>query len=322
MTTRDGPPLTLGNNGLMITSASSLGGGGSSSMPLRSNSLTVPYQIGSSSFSTTKSKNGNGSNVPSDSISVSSKSSTGSRFLERMRNTSSGVMRGTGRVVNNILPSTTNTSSSSNNNHKNVPLSSSTAEIIMGSGSGGTTRILSSHSQHHHEDDNLLLHADENYSITTNKQHLRTNRLLALTWGKKNAVTLSLDKFVCVKKGKCTDRTLRNSSPSSRLLSIITNVRENESLDIEAPTMLDRDKFASAFAKFLGVPLLEEEEGNNNCISRSGGGGGGIGSDAVVVDGGGVVDGSSSTSRAGGRTSVASAGEFDGNKQKCCILDS
>jgi hypothetical protein len=39
----------------------------------------------------------------------------------------------------------------------------------------------------------------------------------------------------------------------------MTNVRGNESLDIEAPTMLDRDKFASAFARFLGVPLVEEK---------------------------------------------------------------
>lgn len=82
----------------------------------------------------------------------------------------------------------------------------------------------------------------------------------ALTWGKKNSVVLALDKFTCVRKGKTTERTMRNSSPGSRLLSIMTNVRGNESLDIEAPTMLDRDKFASAFARFLGVPLVEEKD--------------------------------------------------------------
>ena len=86
---------------------------------------------------------------------------------------------------------------------------------------------------------------------------------------KKNAVAVSLDRFVAVRKGKTTDRTARNGSPSGRLLSLVTSVRENESLDIEAPTELDRDKFASAFARFLGVPLIEEEEGRGD--AREGG---------------------------------------------------
>ena len=96
---------------------------------------------------------------------------------------------------------------------------------------------------------------------------------------------LSLDKFTCVRKGKTTERTLRNSSSSSRLLSIMTNVRGNESLDIEAPTMLDRDKFASAFSRFLGVPLLEEED----VVAESVGGGSGVGggrSRSTVAGGG------------------------------------
>jgi len=105
---------------------------------------------------------------------------------------------------------------------------------------------------------NLLLHnGSAGMMIDMLADGGRSHR--ALTWGKKNAVVLSLDKFTCVRKGKTTDRTLRNSSPGSRLLSIMTNVRGNESLDIEAPTMLDRDKFASAFARFLGVPLVEEK---------------------------------------------------------------
>eukprot|EP00571_Detonula_confervacea_P006222 CAMPEP_0172317832 /NCGR_PEP_ID=MMETSP1058-20130122/32959_1 /TAXON_ID=83371 /ORGANISM="Detonula confervacea, Strain CCMP 353" /LENGTH=636 /DNA_ID=CAMNT_0013032483 /DNA_START=354 /DNA_END=2261 /DNA_ORIENTATION=- len=153
----------------------------------------------------------------SDCISISSKSSTGSRFLERMRSTSSAARHGI-RSINSI-------GKLHNSN------------IQEGS-------------------DNLLL----------NDKQDKSHR--ALTWGKKNAVTLSLDRFTCVRKGKSTERTMRNSSPSSRLLSIIVKSSggtgsggKSESLDIEAPTMLDRDKFASAFARFLGVPLLEEEVG-------------------------------------------------------------
>jgi hypothetical protein len=34
------------------------------------------------------------------------------------------------------------------------------------------------------------------------------------------------------------------------------------SLDIEAPTKVDRDKFAKAFARFLGIPLYSDENGS------------------------------------------------------------
>ena len=112
----------------------------------------------------------------------------------------------------------------------------------------------------------------------------------ALTWGKKNAVLLSLDKFTAVYKGKTTERTIRNSSPSSRLLSIMT--RGNESLDIEAPTMLDRDKFAVAFARFLNVPCLEEED--------------------VLAQGVGGVQGGR------GRRSGVGSGEFANVGDVCC----
>ena len=74
----------------------------------------------------------------------------------------------------------------------------------------------------------------------------------ALVWGKKKDHTLAIDQFVSVRIGKTTDRTRRNPQPPSRLLSLIT---KDGSLDIEAPTRLDRDKFACAFARFLRVPL-------------------------------------------------------------------
>ena len=74
----------------------------------------------------------------------------------------------------------------------------------------------------------------------------------ALVWGKKKEHTLAIDQFVAVRIGKTTDRTRRNPQPPTRLLSLIT---KDGSLDIEAPTRLDRDKFARAFARFLRVPL-------------------------------------------------------------------
>ena len=72
-----------------------------------------------------------------------------------------------------------------------------------------------------------------------------------LVWGKKKYI--ELDKFRAVAKGKTTDRARRCAAPGSRILSLIAV--DGSSLDIEAPTRLDRDKFARAFSKFLNVPI-------------------------------------------------------------------
>ena len=110
-----------------------------------------------------------------------------------------------------------------------------------------------------------------------NNNHSTTNSTTqVLTWGKKKDVKIPLEKFVSVRKGKTTDRTKRNSFPASRILSLITEdpyVYSN--LDIEAPTRLDRDKFARAFSRFLGIPLLEQQgttrtSDNDIAIIRSG----------------------------------------------------
>jgi kinesin family member C2/C3 len=78
-----------------------------------------------------------------------------------------------------------------------------------------------------------------------------------LIWGKRKDIMVPLSKFVAVQMGKTTPRTMRNASPANRLLSLVTS--ENSLvLDIEAPTCVDRDKFARAFAKFLHVPLRAE----------------------------------------------------------------
>jgi hypothetical protein len=95
-------------------------------------------------------------------------------------------------------------------------------------------------------------------------------KIKVLTWGKKKDVKIPLDRFVAVRKGKTTDRTKRNICPASRILSLITadeahygsgqNYNMTTTLDIEAPTKLDRDKFARAFARFLNIPLLENDQ--------------------------------------------------------------
>jgi len=93
-------------------------------------------------------------------------------------------------------------------------------------------------------------------------------RMRALAWGNKKKVRIPLDRFVAVRKGKTTDRTKRNANTSSRLLSLITDDPANPSLDIEAPTKLDRDKFAKAFARFLDVPLSAEEGSSSGRAGR------------------------------------------------------
>lgn len=81
----------------------------------------------------------------------------------------------------------------------------------------------------------------------------------ALSWGKKKDVQIALRLFTAVRKGKTTDRARRNQAPANRILSLITVDPYHPSLDIEAPTVLDRDKFARAFARFLNVPMQEED---------------------------------------------------------------
>jgi hypothetical protein len=80
-----------------------------------------------------------------------------------------------------------------------------------------------------------------------------------LAWGRKKGSRVPLDHFQCVRKGKTTERTRKNGQPASRLLSLIPDSPNYPTLDIEAPTKMDRDKFARAFAKFLGVPLEPDD---------------------------------------------------------------
>ena len=150
-------------------------------------------------------------------------------------------------------------------------------------GAGGTPS--SNNAVHYHENDvhrSLLCGSSSSNNNKINHHHLNSSNSLyngkvqVLSWGKKKDVTVPLDQFTAVLKGKKTDRSKRNPYPASRIVSLITtdihssndnrstsNFSTNSntnypSLDIEAPTRLDRDKFALAFARFLKIPLLEE----------------------------------------------------------------
>jgi kinesin family member C2/C3 len=90
----------------------------------------------------------------------------------------------------------------------------------------------------------------------------------ALSWGRKKEIQLALALFTAVRKGKTTDRARRCAAPANRVLSLITVDPHHPSLDIEAPTTLDRDKFARAFARFLKVPLRDEDSADHTARSE------------------------------------------------------
>ena len=133
----------------------------------------------------------------------------------------------------------------------------------------------------HHRSSNSLVDQDDHRSLlesengtTGNNRSPRSGRVRVLSWGKKKEVMVPLHMFTAVKKGKVNDRTRRNPCESSRILSLVTTdihstterqQNNSVSLDIEAPTRLDRDKFAKAFARFLNIPVVEEDN-----IIRSG----------------------------------------------------
>lgn len=86
-----------------------------------------------------------------------------------------------------------------------------------------------------------------------------------LMWGgcrKKIIGQMALRDILCVQKGKVTPIAKLSRHPSSHILSVIAkptnSLTRNETLDIETPTELDRDKFALAFANFCRVPMEDD----------------------------------------------------------------
>jgi len=105
-------------------------------------------------------------------------------------------------------------------------------------------------------------------SINENEETENLKYTKALMWGNKKKVIIPLYKFVAVRKGKTNKRTRKNATDASKLLSIVTNDARQGSLDIEAPTKLDRDKFAIAFSVFLKVPLEEGLVGESFSVDK------------------------------------------------------
>lgn len=122
------------------------------------------------------------------------------------------------------------------------------AELDVDANGFSSSRSISSHSR-------SRFSRFRERSLERSEGLLQGKMVKVLTWGKKKEVKLPLERFVCIRKGKTTERTRRNISPASRILSLITDDPYCPSLDIEAPTRLDRDKFAKAFSRFLSVPI-------------------------------------------------------------------
>ena len=155
----------------------------------------------------------------------------------------------------------------------------------------------------HDKESNSLIHSSYNSS---NSHDYSPNRVefsrssYGLSWGKHCIIPLSA--FQCVKLGRQTPRTRLSKADPTCLLSLCvkhnfnisskshnstnstsnTAIDNNKSedyrsvLDIEAPTRLDRDLFAHAFAQFLGVNVMSfevdfhhQQYGNNGSISSS-----------------------------------------------------
>ena len=95
------------------------------------------------------------------------------------------------------------------------------------------------------------------------------NSYRALSWGKKKDVQIAVRLFTAVVQGKHTIRARRSPAPDFRILSLLTSDPHHASLDIEAPTKMDRDKFALAFSRFLSVPLYEEADAARGFIRGS-----------------------------------------------------
>ena len=135
-----------------------------------------------------------------------------------------------------------------------------------------------------HPTGNATVNTTSEGSLTTAMTEKQLQKQsMALTWGNKKKVVIPLYKFTAVRKGKTTNRTMRNPRHPSRLLSLVTSAGAGRSfkgkrhggmsLDIEAPTKMDRDKFAKAFSVFLDVPLEDDFVGEDVNVNMNVGSG-------------------------------------------------
>jgi len=107
-----------------------------------------------------------------------------------------------------------------------------------------------------------------------------------LVWGKHPSHCIPLDRFQCITLGRQTVRTKLSRASHTCLLSLCTTAKQQvpsqssqqqqqssfddgssssrkqehaSVLDIQAPTKMDRDLFANAFAQFLGINIITFE---------------------------------------------------------------
>jgi hypothetical protein len=183
-------------------------------------------------------------------------------------------------VSSNTMTTTTTTTTGNRNNNmswsvpdvsrgKNSTSSSRSVASLMGRISLGSNRRSNKYKMTNGDGATATIDVDSkeegtgNHVFLTREQKMK--QTMALTWGNKKKVVIPLCNFVEVRKGKTTSRTRKNPCHPSKLLSLLTNDKRHGhgSLDIEAPTKLDRDKFATAFAVFLDIPLKDDFVGEH-----------------------------------------------------------
>eukprot|EP00557_Chaetoceros_sp_GSL56_P007876 CAMPEP_0176487696 /NCGR_PEP_ID=MMETSP0200_2-20121128/6284_1 /TAXON_ID=947934 /ORGANISM="Chaetoceros sp., Strain GSL56" /LENGTH=1488 /DNA_ID=CAMNT_0017884571 /DNA_START=158 /DNA_END=4624 /DNA_ORIENTATION=+ len=151
---------------------------------------------------------------------------------------------------------------------KNGASSSRSVASLMGRISLGSKRSSKYKVTDGNDGENVATVDVDNHVHSTEKHEMK--QTMALTWGNKRKVVIPLCNFVEVRKGKTTNRTRKNPNHPSKLLSLLTNDKRHGhgSLDIEAPTKLDRDKFAKAFSVFLDIPLKDDFVGEDVNIEQ------------------------------------------------------
>jgi kinesin family protein C2/C3 len=118
--------------------------------------------------------------------------------------------------------------------------------------------------------------SDAAAAVTKLSQQSRQRALAILEQDSATIRMIPLTDIRHVQKGKTTERAKRCAASSHCILSLILNTDSGDtttttttttiSLDMEAPTRVDRDKFARAFATFLQVDVLEE---NGTCMDTT-----------------------------------------------------
>lgn len=140
------------------------------------------------------------------------------------------------------------------------------------------------------DDTQNLLHTNTNPRPAAPVRNSATGKMnpseYVLVWGKHPSHCIPLDRFQCITLGRQTVRTKLSRASHTCLLSLCTTAKQQvpsqssqqqqqssfddgscsrpkqehaSVLDIQAPTKMDRDLFANAFAQFLGINIITFE---------------------------------------------------------------